>query len=196
MWQRLTKESLILKDLRHNKNSSGWGWDSSRHGLDVADDVWDRYEEVSTFELVTVPIEVSIFVQAHPSMKNYRKKKSPFFDQIGNIVNKKGKATPEYVLGGYVFQPAPPSAADNVYGRDHSSPCSSGSEDSSDEEEIRDTENSSFLAKLRKGGDVVPGYLSSDDGSSDSSSEDDGPPPVSVDPFRRAYRRPDDRVTR
>lgn len=65
-------------------------------------------------------------------------------------MNKKGKATPEYVLGGYVFQPAPPSAADNVYGRGHSSPCSSGSEDSSDVEEIRDTENSSFLAKLRK----------------------------------------------
>lgn len=62
-------------------------------------------------------------------------------------MNKKGKATPEYVLGGYVFQPAPPSAPDNVYGRGHSSPCSSGS----DVEEIRDTENSSFLAKLRKG---------------------------------------------
>lgn len=106
---------------------------------------------MSTFELVMVPIEVSIFVQAHPSMKNYLKKKFPFFDQIGNIVNKKGKATPEYVLGGYVFQPAPLSAADNVYGRGHSSPCSSGSEDSSDVEDIRDTENSSFLAKLRKG---------------------------------------------
>lgn len=64
-------------------------------------------------------------------------------------MNKKGKATPE-VLGGYAFQPASPSAADNVYGRGHSSPCSSGSEDSSDVEEIRDTENSSFLAKLRK----------------------------------------------